>query len=488
MTNSHESVKPAPQAKLSPLFKLIYGSGDSGRASFNTLRQIFYAIFLTDVVGLDPRLASIATLVSIIWDAINDPIVGSLSDNVRTKWGRRRPFLLIFSIPFALAFIMLWWAPPWESQIALMVHITLAYMISDTIQTLITVPYLALTPEIASDYDERTSLTTFRMLFNLIASLLTAVLAPELVDGMVANGQSLQQAYIVVAAIFGGAAIIPFLVIFAIVRERKNGAEIEHTESVSFKETIRALWKNSPFHYATGIYVFNWIAFDVVALMIPYFLLYWVARGDMLAKANLFGINLGVESAVLGALFIVAILTLPFWNWVSHKWSKRRAYISGILLWIVVEIVVLLIQPGQLNQVILLAAFVGIAASNAHIIPEALFPDVIDWAELQTNTRREGMYYGAIHFIRKMSSAIASFLALQVLGWSGYRAPGESVTQFTQSPAVLTAIRMLTGPVIVVLLLFALGFAVNYPLTRERQHQIQQSLARRKARRERRKG
>ena len=76
--------------------RLVYGSGDWGRASFNTLRHIFYAIFLTDVVGIDPRLASIAALVAIIWDAVNDPLVGALSDNVRTRWGRRRPFLLVF--------------------------------------------------------------------------------------------------------------------------------------------------------------------------------------------------------------------------------------------------------------------------------------------------------------------------------------------------------------------------------------------------------
>ena len=128
--------------------KLIYGSGDWGRASFNSLRQIFYAIFLTDVVGLNPFLASFASLIAILWDAINDPLVGNLSDHVRSRWGRRRPFFLFFSIPFGLAFLLLWWAPPWESQIMLMVTVTLAYMISDTIQTLVTVPYLALTPEL----------------------------------------------------------------------------------------------------------------------------------------------------------------------------------------------------------------------------------------------------------------------------------------------------------------------------------------------------
>ncbi|TLN24714.1 hypothetical protein FDZ74_02765, partial [bacterium] len=176
--------------------KIIYGTGDWGRASFNTLRQIFYAIFLTDVVGLDPRLASIAALVAIIWDAINDPLVGALSDNVRTRWGRRRPFLLVFSIPFALAFVLMWWAPPWQTQIMLTLHVTLAFIVSDTIQTLITVPYLSLTPELASEYDERTSLTSFRMFFNLLASLVTAVAAPSIIDAALKAGLSTQQGYL----------------------------------------------------------------------------------------------------------------------------------------------------------------------------------------------------------------------------------------------------------------------------------------------------
>jgi len=98
--------------KLSLGVKLVYGSGDWSRASYNTIKQFFYWIFLTDVVRLSPLLASFSFVISTIWDAINDPMVGSLSDNVRTKWGRRRPFLLVFSIPFALAFLLLWWRRP----------------------------------------------------------------------------------------------------------------------------------------------------------------------------------------------------------------------------------------------------------------------------------------------------------------------------------------------------------------------------------------
>ena len=96
-----------------PLFtKIIYGSGDLGIASWGTLRQIFYAIFLTDVVGLNASIASFVALIGVIWDSINDPLVGILSDRVSTRWGRRRPFLLFFSIPFGLAFLLMWWAPP----------------------------------------------------------------------------------------------------------------------------------------------------------------------------------------------------------------------------------------------------------------------------------------------------------------------------------------------------------------------------------------
>lgn len=464
--------------KLRGLTKMIYGAGDWGRASFNTLRQIFYAIFLTDVVGLDPRLASVAVFVSILWDAINDPMIGALSDNVRTRWGRRRPFLLLFSVPFALAFVLLWWAPPWQSQLMLMIHITLAYMVSDTIQTLVTVPYLALTPELAPEYDQRTSLTSSRMFFNLFASLVTAVAAPAIVSSTVKMGFTIQQGYLTVAALFGGLAIIPYLVIFIVVRE-KEVVEEERGDSLTFRQTLTMLWENRPFRFATGIYVLNWISFDIVALMLPFFLLYWVAQGELLVQVNIFGEAITLDSVVLGVLLLTATLAIPLWSWLAQRYSKKTAYIAGMGFWIIVQLLVLAIQPGQLSLIIFLAFLAGLSVSTAHIMPEALFPDVIDWSELRTHTRREGMYYGAINFIRKLSSAIAVFLALQVLGWSGYQSPPEGAAQFMQSPAALTAIRILTGPLAAVLLVLAILFAWFYPLTRERQARIRRSLLRR---------
>jgi GPH family glycoside/pentoside/hexuronide:cation symporter len=461
--------------------KLAYGTGDWGTASYGTLRQIFYAIFLTDVVGLEPRLASFAALIGIVWDAINDPIVGMLTDRMRSRWGRRRPFLLIFAIPFGLSFMLLWWAPPFESQIAKAIWITLAFMISDTLETLVAVPFSSLTPELTPDYDERTSLTGFRMFFNLLVSLVTAVAAPAIVDSVLAGGGTQQQGYLLTAAIFGGMAALPFLLIFAVVREKPRG-ERNAADEIPFLETVRTAWANIPFRFATLLYMLNWITFDLVALVLPFYLIYWISGGNLLAQALVFGISLPIESAVFALLLITAMVALPIWLFVSWKMSKKSAYIVGMVFWAGVQLVIFSIQPGQVELVLLMSVFAGISVSSAHILPDSIFPDVIEWDELRTRRRQEGIYYGVKNFIRKLTGALAIFIGLQVLGWFGYQSPPEGVTQFAQSDLTLTAIRTLIGPFGAVLLFSAVLMAWFYPLTRERHARIRKLLAKRQER------
>lgn len=460
--------------------KLIFGAGDWSISSFGTLRQIFYAIFLTDVVGLDARLASVAALLGVIWDAVNDPLVGMISDRVNTRWGRRRPFLLWFSIPYALGFMILWWAPPWENQIALMVTVMLAYMLSDTLQTFIFVPLYALTPEVTLDYDERTSLTGYRMFFNLLASLVTAVGAPAIVDSVLASGATQQQGYVIVSALFGGLAIIPLLLIFFFIKERERTTEeIEKEQSTPFMEIVRTAWANVPFRFATALYMLNWITFDLVALVLPFYLTYWVAGGDLLAKA----VGLPLESAVFAFLLVTSVIALPFWVWLSHRLSKRQAYMIGMAFWAGVQLLIFSIQPGQVTFILVLSVLAGLSVATAHVLPDSIFPDVIEWDELRTGRRQEGIYYGVKNFIRKLTGALAIFLALQVLGWFGYQNPPQGVTFFRQPDSALLAMRVLIGPLGAVLLISAILMAWFYPLTRERHARIRSLLARKKARR-----
>ncbi|MFZ5904603.1 MAG: MFS transporter [Chloroflexota bacterium] len=470
---------PLKKKYLSFWTKLAYGTGDWGTAGYGTLRQIFYAIFLTDVVGLEPRLASVAALVGIVWDAINDPLVGMLSDRVRTRWGRRRPFLLWFSIPYGLSFLLLWFAPPFDGQVAKAVFITIAFMISDTMETLVAVPFSALTPELTPDYDERTSLTGFRMFFNLAISLVTAVAAPAIVDGVVAGGGTQQQGYLVTAAIFGGMAALPFLLIFAVVREHQLTPE--QTHQASFAETVRTAWGNVPFRFATAVYMLNWITFDLVALVLPFYLLYWISSGNLLAQASVFGVSLPIESAVFAILLITAVAVLPIWVWISNRFSKQAAYMVGMVFWAVVQLVIFSIQPGQVELVLFMSFLAGISVSSAHLLPDALFPDVIEWDELRTRRRAEGIYYGVKNFVRKLTGALAIFIGLQVLGWFNYQTPPEGATQFVQPESALMAIRVLIGPFGAILLFSAVTMAWFYPLTRERHARIRTLLERRKA-------
>jgi glycoside/pentoside/hexuronide:cation symporter, GPH family len=476
------SASPAlPTARL-PLFKqIIYGSGDWSIASFGTLRQLFYAIFLTDVVGLEPRLASIAALVGIIWDAINDPLIGTLSDRLRTRWGRRRPFLLFFAIPFGLCFMLLWWAPPWESQIARMLTVLLAFMISDTLQTLVVVPFYSLMPEVAPEYDQRTNLAGYRMVFNLLASLATAVSAPMIVKSGMQAGLTAQQGYLTVSAMFGALAALPFLLIFFTIRERPVApAAAEHQPSLP--AIIRVAWRNRPFRSATLLYMLNWITFDLVGLMLPFYLTYWVARGNLVASVTLFGESIALESVVLGLLLITAVFAVPLWTWMANRFEKRSAYIAGMSFWVVVQILIFSVQPGQVEYIIYLAILAGLSVSTAHVLPDAIFPDVIEWDELRTGQRHEGIYFGVKNFIRKLTGALAIFIALPVLGWFGYQSPPVGVTQFIQSESATTAIRFMTGPVGALLLISAIAAAWFYPLNRDRHNRIRMALARRQAR------
>ena len=460
--------------------KLLYGSGDWGISSIYMLRSIFYAIYLTDVVGLEPRLASFGGLIGIIWDAVNDPIVGVLTDRMKSRLGRRRPFLLWFAIPFGISFILLWSAPNWENQVSLLIYVTLTFMLADTLQTLIYVPYLSLTPELAPDYDERTSLTAFRSFFQLFGSLSVVLAAPNIVDRVLATGFTQQQGYMLVGAIFGGIGAIPLILIGIFVKEKSTP---EQTESLPLRTTLRVAWRNIPFRYGVGIHLLNWSAADMVSVTFPFFLVYWVAGGDQLAKVHIFGVDLAYESAFFGIMMIVCILFIRFWLWMARILNKRDAYLIGMGFWVIVQLLVLTIQPGQVAYMLILAALGGIGVSAAYTLPDALFADVIEWDELRTGRRQEGIYFGVRALIRKVAGAFVIFATLQALGWSGYQTPPDGVLQFSQPASALRMIRFLVGPLGAIMLSGVVVLTALFPLTRERYERMQKLLERRRGKR-----
>ena len=469
----------ASKNRLSFWMKLLYGSGDWGISSIGMMRSIFYAIYLTDVVGLEPRLASFGALVGIIWDAVNDPIIGILSDRLQTRWGRRRPFLLWFAIPFGLSFVILWSAPNWDNQIALLTYVTLAFMLADTLQTLVGVPFLSLTPELTPDYDERTTLTSFRSFFQLTGALTVVIAAPAIIDMVLASGGSQQQGFMLVGAIFGGIGAIPLLLIGVFVHETSTP---QQTEPIPFRETLKAAWQNVPFRYAVGIHMLNWSAVDMIAVTFPYFLLYWVARGDLLASIHILGFDLAYESAFFGILMSVCILCIPFWLWMAKWRNKREAYMWGMIFWVAVQLIIFTIQPGNTTYLLTIAALAGIGVSAAYTLPDSMFADVIEWDELRTRRRQEGIFYGIRTLIRKLTGALVIFMTLQLLGQAGYVSPPNGTLQFTQTDSALHMIRLLVSPFGAIILCGTILLAWLFPLSRQKYARIQKLLEQRRER------
>jgi GPH family glycoside/pentoside/hexuronide:cation symporter len=457
--------------------KLLYGSGDFGISSVGAMRSIFLVIYLTDVVGLDPQLASWGGLFGIIWDAVNDPLVGMLSDRVRSRLGRRRPFLLWFAIPFGLSFIILWSAPNWDNQIALLAYVTISFMIADTLQTLISVPYLSLTPELTPDYDERTKLASFRSFFQLAGTLIISVFAPNIVNGVVTAGGTYQQGYMIAGAIFGGIGAVPLILIGIFVKETTT---VEQMESLPFMETLRVAWRNIPFRYAAGIFMLNWAAGDMIIAVFQHFLRYWVAGGDPLATVRIAGYDVAIVSAFFLILLSVSILFIRFWLWVARLRDKREAYMYGMAFWVVMQLLFFTIQPGQVGYLLVIAALTGVGVSAAYVLPDAMFADIIEWDELHTGRRQEGIYFGIRAFIRKLSGALVVFLALQMLGMFGYQTPPDDVTQFAQPESALMIIRLLVSIFGAIMLSGTIILTWLFPLTREKHKRMQALLERRR--------
>jgi len=440
--------------KLPLLTKLIYGAGDLGFSMNNSLITAFFSVFMVTVVGMPPGLVAIIFIVGRSWDFINDPIIGHLSDRTRTRWGRRRPFLLFGAIPFGLSFILLWLSPN-LSQTGLVIYYSVAYIIYELLATTVYMPYFALTPELTDDYDERTKLTSFRMMFNIIGSL-TAYVLPLLIIG---NDWTLatKQGVTIMAMVAAVIAATPILGVFFGTREKK---EYQTEVPPKFLPSLKAAFKNRPFVFGALIYLFTWMTIIVVESNLQFFIIYILERPSQ-------------SMIIMVSIFVTAIFALPIWNWVSKNWNKRYAYIGGVAFWAIVMIVLIFMTPETPFWLILiLCIMAGIGVSAAQVLPWAIIPDAIEWEEWHTGERNEGMIYSLITLLGKVGMAIAQPLGLLILQLSRFQ-EGQGVVQ---PASALMGIRLVIGILPALLLFSGIMMAVFYPLTRKQHHEIVKGL------------
>ncbi|UCH60266.1 MAG: MFS transporter [Anaerolineales bacterium] len=447
------------QLPLTRREKWIYGAGDIGFSLTSTIIGAFFAIFLTDVVGILPRVAAVAIFLGRTWDYINDPIIGHISDRTRTRWGRRRPFLLFGALPFAMVFTMLWWRPPFDSSLVLGIYYAVAYVLFDAAATFVYMPYFALTPELTSDYDERTALTTTRMFFSILGGLVAFTLPLVIVGGF--NPANASRVLLMGAA-FGLVSAVPLWLVFFGTRERQD---YMNQEQPGMRQSMKAAWGNRPFVFGLGIYLFTWVSVSILETILLFFIKYVVERESQ-------------SDLIMATIFVTAILVLPLWEWTARRLNKRLAYVAGIAFWAVVQLVMVTLNPASsLELLLFLCILAGIGVSAAHVLPWSIIPDAIEWGEWHTGERHEGMFYSLITLAQKIATSVAVPLALLVLDFTGYipNSPAQPVS-------AVNGIRIVAGPIPAALLCLGIFFALLYPLGRESYTEIARELeSRRKA-------
>jgi GPH family glycoside/pentoside/hexuronide:cation symporter len=450
-----------PPEKLSPLTKLAFGVGDLGPAIVAAINGFFLNAFLLDVAGLRPAVAGAIFLIVKIWDAVNDPIMGTLTDRTRTRWGRRRPWLLFAAIPFGLFFFLQWIVPPLDDFGKFWYYLVVALLL-DAAYTAVNVPYAALTPELTHDYDERTSLSSYRFSFSILGGVLAAFLHTIIV-GAFAN---VFTGYAVSAAIWAFFLIVPNFITFAFTRE--SHFKEERPQGPGFIEGLRVAFANRAFIHVTLIYMLSWLSIQFVQTNLILYVKYWIGAESQFGTLVL-------------AVQVSSFLFLLLWARVSQRIGKQSTYYIGMTFWIAVEVVLFFAQPGQVPLLFVLAILAGAGVSIGYLIPWSMLPDVIELDELQTGQRREGVFYGFFVFLQKFGISLGLALSNFALEAAGYvnQVPGSEAP--VQPPSVLMALRIFVSLVPALILLTSFLVVRAYPITREKHAQMRLELARRRA-------
>lgn len=443
--------------RLVPLRKAVYASGDfTVNAFLSVLGIVYVTYFLTQVVGLRPELAGAVQLVGRAIDAFSDPLMGRISDRCRWKAGRRRPFFLLGALPFGFFFALLWVDLAGASQLQLFAYYTAIYVLGCLAMTVLSVPYLALLPEMAIGYDARTSLNTWRNAGSVLGVFAAVAFRP--VANALGGGTG---GYATAGIGFGVLLALPWLAIHLVSWERPEFQQ--RVPRAGFAEGMRILMAHANFRRLTAMYLCGRVSMDLISAMLILYFTHYLGRTD------------DFEPMML--IFLLSVLlSLPIWLRVARRMEKATVFTLGTLWWAAMQVGLLVAQPDWPRWIVFaFGPLIAFGYAVVDLMPWAMIGEIVDEDELHTGERREGLYNGFFMFVRKLAGTVGVALAMFVLGGLGF-GQGD-----VQPPAAVEAIRWLGSVVPALLLLLSAWYARGYPLTRAEHERILMELSRRDA-------
>ncbi len=469
---------PAP---IKPPFitKLTHGFGSAAYGVKDGGFNYFFLIFYSQVIGLDARLAGLAVTIALVFDAISDPIVGYWSDNFRSRWGRRHPFMYAAAIPVTISFYLLW-TPPALSQTALFFYVTILAILIRTFITFYETPSAALIPDLTRDYDERSSFLSFRYFFgwtggNILTIAAFAFIFPAFATPQLPDGQFNADAY----QIYG--LIASLLIFFAIIISALGTHPfIKHlspppprrnlTLGKIFQEIFETVADRDFIALFIGL-LFGSIAAGLAAAMAIYFLTYF------------WGFNETQTAIYLSCIFVSAAWGGLLAPYITRRLGKRKgALIIGLIAFACAPLAVtlrlfdLLPENGEPTLFYFLIIFTTVDLALIicfNILAASMIADLVEQIELKTARRNEGVVFAANTFIRKSVNGVGILLAGFILTWAGLE-KGASVEE--TSPETVWKMGAYYVPIILFLWMMMIFAFSKYRITREAHEKNLQAL------------
>ncbi|GGI03799.1 MFS transporter [Egicoccus halophilus] len=422
---------------------LGYAVGSVGTGVFATVPGLLLLTFLVRQLQVPPALAGLVILLPRLWDVVTDPLVGSLSDRTRSRLGPRRPWLLAGALTLPVAFALLFRVPELAGRPAA-VYVLGVYVLGTTAFTIFQVPYVAMPAEMTQDYHERTTILSWRVALLTVGILLAGGLAPEIV----AAGGGGRDGYARMGLAIGAVLLTALLACFLGTRAAPVAAPVATT--ASFRQQLRAAGDNRPF-----------------LLLLACFVVQALGIGAMLAGVDFFAAYVLGDPGQTSILFVClvgpALVTMPLWAWVGHRFGKRAGWVTCSLVFAAGGLSLVTASPQRLWLVYLQVVVMGTAYAGTQLFPFAMLPDAISLDTARSGLRRAGAHTGVWTAGEKGGMAIGPAVYAGILALTGF-VETESGAIVDQPSSAVTGVLLGFALVPPLLVVSGLWFLRGYDL------------------------
>jgi len=420
--------------RLTPVEKLGYGLGDfASNVVFQSI-LIFLPVFYTDVFGLAPAAMGMLFLLVRLLDTVIDPVMGVIADHTTTRWGKYRPYLLWFAVPFAILFVLTYTTPAFSDH-GKLVYAYVTYGLLMILYTIVNIPYCALGGVITADSQERVSANSYRFVLATLAGVLIASCGPKLVTFFGKSNQQL--GYTWAMAVFGVLAVVAFFGCFAVTRERV----VQSAPSKgSLALDIKTLFRNDQWLIIASLFFVLLISIVLRGGSAAYYIKWFANRPDLTAAFLTAGTIAQMIGASLASRF-------------TARFDKVPSYILSQVMIVICSIGMYFVHSGSIVLIFTLYIVVNFFVQMGAPILFAMAADTVEYGELKTGRRVTGLVFSGALFALKLGVAVGGWLIGVLLDKSGYIGKATS-----QSPEAIGAI------VLALTLLPAIGHFILIPI------------------------